>query len=55
METKKTPPPVLKLLSSADYTVPGEYVADTRDYEDHTFSGIMFSTITFGELVEKFE
>jgi len=45
METKKTPPPVLKLLSSADYTVPGEYVADTRDYEDHTFSGIMFNIV----------
>mmetsp|Transcript_30628 Transcript_30628/g.42777 ORF Transcript_30628/g.42777 Transcript_30628/m.42777 type:complete len:290 (-) Transcript_30628:144-1013(-) len=54
METKKTPPPVLKLLSSADYTVPGEYVADTRDYEDHTFSGIMFNIVAKKHLPVKY-
>lgn len=35
-------PRLLRLGTSSDYTVPGSYFSDTRDYEDHTFSGIMF-------------
>ncbi|GAB5369067.1 hypothetical protein AAMO2058_001373500 [Amorphochlora amoebiformis] len=31
-----------QLLSSATYSTKGSYTVDTRDHEDHTFSGIMF-------------
>ena len=30
-----------KLSSTADYVIKGTYTVDTRDFEDHTFSGII--------------
>ncbi|GAB5366840.1 hypothetical protein AAMO2058_001178300, partial [Amorphochlora amoebiformis] len=39
---KRDRPELTRLASEADYVIRGTYTADTRDYEDHTFSGIMF-------------
>jgi len=38
-------PALTRLASEADYLVRGSYTVDTRDYEDHTFSGIMFDVV----------
>ena len=35
-------PELVRLSSEADYVVSGSYSVDTKDCEDHTFSGIMF-------------
>jgi len=38
-------PALTRLASEADYSIQGTYTVDTRDYEDHTFSGIMFDVV----------
>ena len=34
---------LLALQEESDYTVPGDMLAETTDYVDHTFNGIMVS------------
>jgi len=43
-------PGLVRLASEADYVIQGTYTADTRDYEDHTFSGIMFDVLCKSDL-----